>query len=313
MLKHCVGILLFICCVALPVRAYADTYDVTASVLAPLPPTVPVVTGPTDNSVQQNPSVFVSGTCTIVVPNLIVVLIRDNQTVATGNCLPDGTFRILVGLVLGANVIYPKFVTITGQSSGYGQAITVSYEQQNQPVDASGNTTNTTTNDADKASIEKLKLDFNYDYVVYDTESVTKIAYTITGGKGPYEVSINWGDDTQKNVKLLHSGAQEAEHHYRYTLDSSSITVQVVDTEGHKVVQTRALVSFAHGLYVPPASAAAPPVTQKVSPQVVYFVGAGSLSGALLLSRFVSLGHPFAQSMTSSGRRMGRRITKGKL
>lgn len=281
----------------IPAKTFADSYDVTASVLAPLPPTLPIVTGPENNSVQQNDSVFISGTCTVVVPNLIVVLLRNDEVIGSGNCLPDGTFRILVGLVLGTNVIYSKFVTITGQSGGLGAPITLIY----------GSGTGGSTAEPQDTSGEGLELLFETDFVQYNDDTPTSITFIIKGGKGPYTATINWGDDTQEVVTYQTNGTKTEAHRYRQILPSSVVTVQVADATGNKDSESRALVSFEKGVYVPPA--VPQPTNSTISAKIVYLVGAGSLTGVLLLSRFMSLGHPFATSVLH-GKQLSRRKIK---
>jgi hypothetical protein len=108
-------------------RVFAASYDVTAKVSAPMPTQLPVIASPNTNSEQQLPSVFVTGVCEVVVPQVVVLLVRGGETIGSGNCLPDGTFSILVGLVLGQNIIYPQYITITDDKSTLGAPIIVVY------------------------------------------------------------------------------------------------------------------------------------------------------------------------------------------
>ena len=234
--------------IVVPHNVHAATYDVTAQVNAPMPPTVPVVVTPDDNSTQVVPNIFVTGQCTIVVPSLIVVLVRDNITIGSGPCLPNGTFSILVGLVLGTNVIYPKFVNITGQVSSFGAPLTLLY---NPPQTTRPNNPNTTPTPQDAASLQVI---FNYDFVTYDIDVPTQLQYSVAGGTKPYTVIINWADGTQITQKVTDSAPQTIKHQYRKILPPSSMTLSVLDSRGQKVVQSRALVSFRKGVYVPAAS-----------------------------------------------------------
>ena len=274
MFKKRWGVLLAVFVFIAPVAAHAVSYDVTASVLAPLPPTTPIVTAPNNNAVIQNDNVYVTGTCTVVVPNLIVVLERNGQTAGSGNCTPEGTFRILVGLVLGTNVFRPKFVTITGQVSGYGDSLTLNY--------VSSEAVPTATTDATEQA-ELLHVTMPYDFVTYSDKVVTTLKYVITGGVAPYRVTINWGDNTQRAVSQNRAGEFTIEHQYRRILPPSNISIQVIDASGSKVIVSRALVSFRQGVYVPPAQ----PIYQ--SPKQWYGVWATGIvcfSGVLLLTHF---------------------------
>jgi len=268
MLKRLGFLIILVWVAIMPVAAFASNYDVTAVVHAPLPPDLPIVTGP-KNTTLQNSGVFITGTCTVVVPTIVVILIRDNQTIGSANCRSDGTFSIFVGLVLGQNIIYPKFLTITGLYSGYGVPIYINYSP---------------TNPA--ATESPLKLGFDYDFVSYDDLKTTQLKYTISGGKAPYEVIINWGDNSQKKYQVKTSGEQSIEHKYKTILPATQISIQVVDAEGTKTIQSRSLISFRSGVYVP---ASAPVGESKKNWIQVWFVGVASFGAILLLNHYKQL------------------------
>jgi hypothetical protein len=247
--KRVIGVvaLLLLFSMAIPIsQTFAESLDVSAQVNASLPPggETPVVQAPGNNSTVDVQNVFITGQCYIIDPTLIVVLLRDNQVIGTGPCLPDGTFRILVGLVRGVNIIVPKYVTITGQSGGYGQPITLLYNQ-------SEITTAPQTQQSPDGQSSRLKITLNYDFITYNDTSPTQITYTVTGGKGPYIVTINWGDGTQTTAKITSNEPQSSKHQYDRVLPPASLTITVVDSADEKVVQSRGLVSFKKGLYVP--------------------------------------------------------------
>lgn len=251
--KRVLGImsLLFLLSVFVPIgTSLAESLDVSAQVHAPLPPTgeTPIVQAPGDNSTVEVQNVFITGQCYIIDPSLIVVLLRDNQTIGTGPCLPDGTFRILVGLVKGANVIIPKYVTITGQSSGFGLPITLTYFQAVTSIEP------TPQNSTTIPVAEALKIALHYDFVTYNDTSPTEITYTVSGGNKPYLVTINWGDGTQTTAKVSNNDPQTSKHQYDSVLPPSALTITAVDSTGQKAVQSRGLVSFKKGLYVPAAA-----------------------------------------------------------
>ncbi len=261
----------------LPMKTFADSYNVTAVVHAPLPADLPIVSGPT-NTNQENSGVYVSGTCTVIVPTIIVVLVRDSQTIGSGNCSADGKFSIFVGLVLGTNTIYPKFLTVTGLSSGYGVPISITYELKKLPAKEQPK-----SNEADTPNGEALVVNFDYDFVSYDNHALTKLKYTVQGGKAPYDVVISWGDNSQKKYQAKASGEQNIEHKYKKILPPSQITIQVTDARGIKTIQSRALVSFRGGAYIPPA----PPVQDDQRNWLpVWFIGVGSFSAILLLRHY---------------------------
>lgn len=245
----------------------AASYDVTAKVSAPMPTQLPVIASPNTNSVQQLPSVFVTGACEVIVPQVVVLLVRAGETIGSGNCLPDGTFSILVGLVLGQNIIYPQYITITEDKSTLGAPIVVEYAPPVQP------TVPKTNEEVAPLPVQTdgLRLTFNYDFVTYSDLQKTKVTYGIEGGVGPYEVVISWGDDTQTTRTIKAAGEQTVEHAYKQQLPpEAKLTIRVMDAKQQSVVQTRALVSFRGGVYTPPA---APVLQENKNWLLVWFVG----------------------------------------
>ena len=218
----------------------AASYDVTAKVPAPLPAGVPTITTPGNNSVIIAPTVTVVGTCPIVVPALIVVLVRDSLTIGSGSCASDGSFRIVVGLVLGVNIIYSKFVTITGESSSYSLALSLVYQPTNPPT-----TTVVKNSEQTPQTTAKLAILFDYDFVTYTTTQNTKTIVGITGGKSPYTLIVDWGDGTSKNYNLSNQKVPDLNHRYKTVAsEPMKIRLTLTDALGNKVQTERALVSF---------------------------------------------------------------------
>jgi hypothetical protein len=272
-------------------RVFAASYDVTAKVSAPMPTQLPVIASPNTNSEQQLPSVFVTGVCEVVIPQVVVLLVRGGETIGSGNCLPNGTFSILVGLVLGQNIIYPQYITITDDKSTLGAPIIVVYAPPVQP-------TSPKTNEEAPAQTEGLRLTFAYDFVTYSDLQKTKITYGIQGGTAPYEVVISWGDDTQTTRTITAAGEQVIEHAYKQLLPpEAKLTIRVTDAKQQSVVQTRALVSFRGGVYTPPA---APVLQEDKNWLLVWFVGVLCF-GAILHLRH--LGHAATKAHRSYHKR----------
>jgi len=287
--KRVIGIfvLLFLPFFALPIgNMLAASLDISAQVNAPLPPNgeLPIVQTPGDNTTQTVQNIFITGQCIVIDPTLIVVLLRDNQTIGTGPCLQDGTFRILVGLVKGVNIIYPKFMTITGQSSGFGQPLRLTLDIPDQPSDTPLKQDGATKNPATPQS-EGLKLIFNYDFVSYSDTTPTQVEYQVLGGYKPYVVTINWGDGTQTTAKISSNDAQTAKHQYDTVLPPAAVIVTAVDATGQKVIQSRALFSFKKGVYIPAAAPTSTTSPLFTTPQKIW-IGVGSFSIlALFLNR----------------------------
>ena len=225
--------------ILIPKISFADSYDVTAKVSAPLPPDVPLLLTPENNSViaVASNTVLITGKCPAVIPPLIAVLIRTDTTIGTGSCDSLGIFRVAITLVLGVNVIRAKFINITGDSTIIGDLITLTYN----PPAATANNNPPVTN----ATSSALKLVFDPDTVVIKTKETTTIQFTISGGTAPYAVTIDWGDGT---TQLLHydvAGGKALGHIYT-TIQSRPVRIRISikDASGASLKQERAVVSF---------------------------------------------------------------------
>jgi len=252
----CLIILTFLVIQAVP--TLADSYEVTAKVPAPLPVDLPIVTTPGNNSEQQSQTVTIIGTCPVIVPALIVVLERNAQTIGSGSCASNGVFRIIVGLVLGVNVIYPKFMTITGESGGFGSALTMTYAQtetaQNTPTQTAEPLL--TARPANNQATGTLKLIFDYDFVTYNTIQKTNLTAGISGGKKPFVLTIEWGDGSSKKYNLNDDKVPELSHQYKsVSAEPMKLRITLTDADNNKVQTERALVSFEKPNQVAPAAA----------------------------------------------------------
>ncbi len=279
--KRVIGVLVlfFVLIVALPMgQILAESLDVSASVNATLPPNgeVPMIETPDDNSTQTLQNVFITGKCIVFDPTLIVVLLRGGQTIGTGPCLPDGTFRILVGLDKGKNIIVPMYMTITGLTSSFGKLVTIIYDQPANITPATG---------AQSCVDEGLNILLDYDFITYSDTTLSQILYTVKQGCEPYIVTINWGDGTQTTSKVTNNDAQTATHQYDTVLPPSALTITAVDSNGIKAVQSRALLSFKKGLYIP----AAPVKVGTMGTAQKVWLGMAALSILILLAHHFSL------------------------
>ena len=282
--------LLFVCA---PLRGLAEEYSVTATVPAPLSPTLPVVVGPTTLE-QPTSGVYITGTCAVIVPTLIVLLIRDAQTIGSGNCSASGTFSIYVGLVLGINVIYPQFMTITGDKGSFGDPITLTYKKA-----VSTPTNATEQNQQTPGDYERFGLLFDYDFVTYTDLKSTDLEYSVSGGVPPYVITVSWGDESQNKYTIATAGKQKISHTYKKILPPSKITITATDSLGDKTYQSRALVSFRQGVYVPPA----PPEKQANNNWfVVWLIGAACFVVILFLVRMPHM-QPTASKKAGTGKK----------
>ncbi len=251
-LRRLCAALISFCILAAPMSAVAESFDVSAKVSAPLPPSgVPVITVP-EATIVDEPTVEVTGTCYVIVPALLVILIRDNQTIGSGVCSPEGTFQITVPLVMGVNVINVKYMNITGDSGTWGAPLTLTYtpavapESDSPKPTSSGGGTGTTKQPEESHNTGKaLYIGFDYDFVTYTTSSETALQVSIGGGTYPYKVFIGWGDGSSKSFTLDEPDTFLVKHRYQKGGQQwTQIVIRVVDAAGNETTAERALVTF---------------------------------------------------------------------
>lgn len=221
-------------------RTYAATYDVTAQVAAPLPTSVvPDIVSPGDGVTQTSNLVVITGTCPVVDPALIVILVRNNQTIGSGLCEASGTFNILVGLVLGENIIFPKFMTVTGQLSGFGEPLRLYYV----PAESESSANKLIANPKDLST--SLYVHFDYDFVQVSSGAKTNLQVTVGGGVAPYRLVVHWGDGLYKDYTYDAPGVYTVSHTYgSLSYGQTKMRLILTDKNGQQQKQERALFSL---------------------------------------------------------------------
>jgi len=128
LLLLCIGVLL----VGLTFNAYGDSYDVTATILAPLPGAPATITSPSDQTHFTATPITVTGTCP---QNTYVKLNRNNVFSGSAVCgVGQTTYQIQTDLSLGSNVLVPQVYNVTDQAGPASSPITVWYDNPPQPT-----------------------------------------------------------------------------------------------------------------------------------------------------------------------------------
>ena len=121
----CFGVLL----VGATLRTHADTYDVTATVPAPLPTDPAVITSYNDQEHVSSASASVSGTC----PDQSYVKLFINNTLAGVSSCTSGTFVVNTTLTPGTNVLQARVYNITNNEGPASPPITIYYDATTSP------------------------------------------------------------------------------------------------------------------------------------------------------------------------------------
>lgn len=107
-------------------RTIADTYTVTASVIAPIPPNPATITSPGDQTHFTATPVTVAGVCS---PNAYVELYRNGNFSGMASCgVGVTTYQISTDLSLGANTLYTRIFNVTNNEGPRSAQITLFYD-----------------------------------------------------------------------------------------------------------------------------------------------------------------------------------------
>lgn len=113
------------------IRSAADSYTVTASVLAPLPGGPATIISPVDQTHYTTTPINVAGSCP---SNTYVNLYRNGNFSGAASCGAGVTsYQINTDLSLGANDLYTRVFNITDNEGPQSAHITVFYDQPSLP------------------------------------------------------------------------------------------------------------------------------------------------------------------------------------
>lgn len=183
--------------IALPFTTHADTLDVTARINAPLPTSPAIITSPIDQDRLDDSPIIVSGTCG---DGAYVVLYLNGAVVGSGVC-SGGNFSIQTPLVLGENRLQAKVYNSTDNEGPQSPVVTVYYEpkQAAPPLVPPAFITPGNVSPSDEPIFFGDQLYIIYTptgYRVYQTNEVWRGELSVHGGSRPYDIVIDWGDDT---------------------------------------------------------------------------------------------------------------------
>ncbi len=175
------------------------------------PPTTPAtITVPGNGQVFNSVPITVSGICT---KGLLVEVFSNGVFVGSAQC-SSGSFSLLIDLFNGQNDLVVRQYDALNQSSPDSNTVSVTY---NSPSPSGVSRPTLTTAYAKRGADPKTSLSW---------------PMTISGGSGPYAISIDWGDKTQLDLLSRKSaGGFSIEHTYNQS-GIFNVTVKAVDSNG---------------------------------------------------------------------------------
>lgn len=203
--------------------SYAASYDVTATVPAPLPTGPPVITSPLDQQRFTTNSITVEGTCS---PNTAYVVINRNAIIAgTAPCL-GGFFSLQITLFPGTNLLIARSFSSTDGEGPSSTPVTVYWDipPNTQPASPTSSLPRRlappsfTVPTAPSAAFEEgsgvLYLSYKPQYITREPGKIWRWLFTVHGGTPPYALKVFWDDTTDTTYTPDANGHITIEHIY---------------------------------------------------------------------------------------------------
>ncbi len=165
---------------------------------------------PTNGQVFTEVPVDVTGICPV---GLLVKLFKNEVFAGSATC-DDGTFTITTDLFSGTNDLIARVFDDLDQPGPDSNTVTVEYNDANVGIET-----------------DRVTITSNFARRGANPGSTLAWPMTITGGTGPYAVSINWGDGEETLISLDSIGEFVAEHIYE-TAGTYRIIVKATDANG---------------------------------------------------------------------------------
>lgn len=214
----------------------ADDLQVTARRNAAMPATIPFISSHVTGFETRDNRIEIFGTCPTNVSNYVKIF-NWSRLIATVPCSQDGTFKTKIWIVYGNNRIQASSVNITGQETNRSVVTVI---KRTRPVAAPSpkNSTQVITGvgfdglDFDRSDLVNLMVDRGL--IVYTVGEEFGWNLSVRSGTSPYDVTIQWGDDTESTYKIADSTEFTAKHVYK-NKGTYDVVVAIKDAEGREV------------------------------------------------------------------------------
>ncbi len=248
----------------------SGSIELTGVVNGP-PPEIPaVITSPSSGIEVANSQVELKGTC---LEDTYIEIYRNGVFAGMVQCASDGTFKIIITLVPGANDIIAKTRDNIGQYGPDSEKINIFFKQL---------VANTTQNQTQSGGQTYSKTLLVYTPPLQRGLVINQqlgLEYEIDGGVKPYTASIDWGDGTP-NTLINHEsiGNFKAIHEYKKA-GQMTVRISVIDAKGEQAsIQTVVVV---HDITPPAASVSSCDYSKFNSSFAQYCTQPGKLEAAV--------------------------------
>jgi hypothetical protein len=202
----------------------SGSVGMTGTISAPPPTKGATITFPNNNQTFNTLPVTVTGICP---KDLLVKIFKNNVFAGSVECT-NGSYSIKIDLFTGTNDLVARVYDSLDQPGPDSNTVRVTFSDPNKQ--GAGSRVSVTSNYAKRGAFPKETLTW---------------PIIISGGNGPYAVSVDWGDGKDADISSQpFPGAFDIKHVY----DSAgvyNIVVKVVDKDG--VVAFLQLVGIGNG------------------------------------------------------------------
>lgn len=191
----------------------ANSYDVTATVPAPLPTQPAIITSPSAQQRVTTRNVRIQGTCSS--DTAYVTLYRANEFAGTAICNAE-VFDIPVTLLPEANILQTKALSSTGGEGPAAPSIVLYYDP---PLPTASIEVPLVTllpapaQPSLKPTPSPLFITSDQTYTKHKTGEHSSWTLNIQGGISPYTITIEWGDGSS-TTKSTDAATIDLEHTY---------------------------------------------------------------------------------------------------
>lgn len=189
----------------------SGSIGIEGTIPATPPSRAPTIASPSNGQSFASTPITVSGLCT---SGLLVKVFSNNVFVGSTVCV-NGSYSIQIDLFSGSNELYAQVFDALGQSSPSSNIVTVTF-----------------TPPSAIAGSALLLLTSNYAERGANPGSVLTWPVNLSGGTGPYALSIDWGDGTPNQLLSEQNGGAITLSHTYNTAGVYEITVKATDKNG---------------------------------------------------------------------------------
>ncbi len=221
-----------------------DGIGMEGRIIQPPPTDAPTISLPSNGQVFEEIPITVTGLCT---DGLLVRIFKNNVFGGSDIC-DGGSYSIQIDLFPGPNELVARQYDDLDQASPESNRVTVTYAIEVPFVPGSPD-----------GVAQRITLTTNFARRGIDPGQELSWPFTISGGRGPYAVSIDWGDGKNELLTRDTAGTWDAKHIYDRP-GVYRVLVKATDADGQSAfIQVVAIVN---GVSTAAADSGGPVVTR---------------------------------------------------